>query len=68
MSYLYLAIVTIKLPKNPKHDPHNKVTAACPFSGTCTDSTGEHHSGLVRNLAELQALREQHHITRVEYI
>lgn len=66
--YLYLAIVTIKLPKNPNHDPHNKVTSSCPFSGTCTDATGEHHSGLVASLADIDKLREHYHITRIEYI
>lgn len=53
-------IVTVRLPKNPKHDPHNKVTGPCPLyqhmsellaglstvyiTSLCTDTTGEHHS------------------------
>lgn len=58
-------LVTIKLPKNPNHDPHNKVTGQCLLSEVCTDSTGEHHSILVteKGLGDLQS---KYHITRVE--
>ena len=53
------AIVTVKLPRNPKHNPRNKQTGRCPlFSppyryplfksmeglNICTDITGSHHS------------------------
>lgn len=39
------AIVTIKLPRNPYHDPKNKQTGLCPINHkVCTDVTGEHHS------------------------
>lgn len=61
-------IVTIKLPKNSNHDPHNKVVGSCPFTETCTDSTGEHHSGL-RTEEEIEGLRQSgYHITRIEDI
>ena len=43
------AIVTIKLPKDPKHNSHNKKLGTCkiyPFN-YCTDKTGEHHSILI---------------------
>ncbi len=55
------AIVTLRFPRNPAHDPRNKVTDKCPLSAenaqvtddcgcfyctTCTDATGEHHSYL----------------------
>lgn len=41
-------IVTIRLPKNPDHNPHSKKTGICPASGAiCTDVTGEHHSYLL---------------------
>jgi len=44
------AIVTVRLPRNPKHNPHHKQTGVCPLSMVvkgvtqCTDITGEHHS------------------------
>lgn len=63
-------LVTIKLPRNPKHNPHDKQTAECPVNPgkLCTDSTGEHHTVLVESNEELQALKELHHITRIEDI
>ena len=61
-------IVTIKLPKNPNHNPRDKKTGACPLSSECTDVTGEHHSGLV-TFEELEGMRDSGvHITRVEKI
>jgi hypothetical protein len=63
-----LFLVTIKLPKNPNHNPHAKVIGECPF-GTCTDSTGEHHTGVVRTLDEAEGFREAYrHITRIEEV
>lgn len=60
-------LVTIKLPKNPEHDPSDKKTGPCPVSPTCTDVTGEHHTVIARSLAEVEALREKFgHITRIE--
>lgn len=62
-----MKIVTIKLPKNPNHNPHAKVTGPCPVSSVCTDSTGEHHSVIVHSEAEIEQLRERFkHITRIE--
>lgn len=62
-------LVTIKLPKNPAHDPKNKITAECVVSPECTDSTGEHHTIAVRTDAEVDALREKFgHMTRIEQV
>jgi len=63
-------IVTIKLAKTNAHDPRNKVTAGCPTSGHCTDSTGEHHSFVMTadssdQIKEYFKTREIH-VTRVE--
>lgn len=63
-----MRLVTIKLPKNPKHDPHNKVTGPCPVSGSCTDVTGEHHTVLIYTDSGLEKLTALHHITRVEEV
>ena len=61
-------IVTIKLPKNPAHDPRNKRVGPCPVSTHCTDVTGEHHSLLV-SVDELPAIRQRFsHITRIEEV
>ncbi len=65
MSY----IVTIKLPRNPDHDPRNKVTGPCPANPNteCTDVTGEHHSVLVETQEQVAELFESHlHVTRAE--
>jgi hypothetical protein len=61
-------IVTIKVPRNSEHDPHNKQTGRCPLSPECTDVTGEHHSALMTGttLAGLRATGV--HITRVERV
>lgn len=41
-------IVTVKLPRNPDHDPQNKKAGTCPaMKGYCTDVTGEHHSFVI---------------------
>lgn len=66
-----LYIVTVKLAKNPTHDPKNKVTATCPMGEErCTDTTGEHHSFLVDSLLNLEEVREYfaatYHVTRIE--
>lgn len=68
-----LWIVTVKLEKNPKHDPQNKKTGTCPFSHeTCTDSTGEHHSFIynagIRETAHeiIGKFSGSYHVTRVE--
>lgn len=67
-------IVTVKLPKNPLHDPNNKVTGKCPIDGsTCTDVTGAHHSVLVRNMLSTDLVRIDFealglHVTRIEQV
>lgn len=70
-------LVTVKLKKNPDHDPHNKVTGKCPVrpNKLCTDVTGEHHT--VMNSVSEDVTAEQVaaswrekglHVTRVEEV
>jgi hypothetical protein len=41
-------LVTVKLPKNPEHDPRNKKQGDCPVNGKfCSDITGQHHTVFV---------------------
>lgn len=50
-------LVTVKIPRNPAHDPFNKIAGTCPVSGAhCTDITGQHHTLLVsaQNIDQLQ--------------
>jgi hypothetical protein len=73
-------VVTVKLKKNPNHDPHNKVAGLCPLAeilhqvGECSDSTGEHHTFLYEDADHTTAemvhryLSGQFHITRVEEV
>lgn len=61
-------LVTIKLPRNPGHDPHNKKTGPCPASTECTDSTGEHHTFLLETDQLSMALARYSHVTRVERV
>jgi hypothetical protein len=67
-------IVTIKVPKNPKHDPHNKVIGPCPiaFNKDCTDVTGEHHSFLFSSEEPIDEVRRywavEYRVTRVEQL
>lgn len=70
--------VTVKLPKNPNHDPHNKVTGVCPLSedfgaADCTDVTGEHHSITLVTSDKWDATKMKeffvgkgYHVTRIE--
>lgn len=66
-------IVTIKLPKNPLHDPRNKQQGICPVGGVCTDVTGEHHSYLTTGQS-LEEVRQSAydagwmHVTRIEEV
>jgi len=67
------AIVTVKLPKNPDHDPKNKRIGICPVSSKlCTDVTGEHHSYIEEgnDLVDIEkkAARKYGHVTRLEAI
>jgi hypothetical protein len=67
-------LVTVKLPRNPAHNPRAKVTGACPLAPEvqCTDVTGEHHTYLAmandEAAAREQAQREYGHVTRIETI
>lgn len=69
-------LVTVKLPKNPMHNPRNKVTGVCPVNDkqTCTDVTGEHHTALYNapehmNILDVRAYWADHyHVTRVEEV
>lgn len=66
-----LFIVTVKLPRNPEHNPREKKTWPCPVQPevTCTDATGEHHSYLAwggLSVVYAQAERRWGHVTRVE--
>jgi hypothetical protein len=63
-------LVTVKLKKNPNHDPHNKITGLCPVSGfECTDVTGEHHT-FASYLGSAEECRvfwsKEYHVTRIE--
>jgi hypothetical protein len=71
-------LVTIKLPRNPYHNPKSKVTGICPvaermgLSDLCTDATGEHHTYMdITSASITQAIETAHilgfsHVTRVE--
>ena len=64
-------VVTIKVKRDPKHDPMNKKTGVCPTSSACTDTTGEHHTYITtgRNIDDVrQSALEAgwRHVTRVE--
>lgn len=64
-------LVTVKLPKNPNHDPTNKVTGPCQFSKLCTDSTGQHHTFIAHHNSAAELHRELtddygQHVTRIE--
>jgi hypothetical protein len=68
-------LVTVKLKKNPDHNPHDKKTQQCPLDmdSTCTDATGEHHTALVSSVRTIGEVKEQYerlgyHVTRVETV
>ncbi len=65
-----LYLVTVKAPRNPDHDPRNKITGPCIGDATCTDQTGEHHTYLVeatdRDTAAEHGRQHYGHVTRVE--
>jgi hypothetical protein len=70
------AIVTVKLARNPHHNPMDKQAGRCPLSDKlgyflfCSDVTGEHHSYIEEgfDLAEIwtKAKLKFGHITRIE--
>lgn len=76
-------LITVKLPRNPDHNPRAKVVGPCPVTGLpCTDVTGEHHTFAVvaEDAAKIMtdmALLHGHvtraallygHVTRVETV
>jgi hypothetical protein len=66
-----LYLVTVKLARNPAHNPRGKVTAYCPVGDEwCTDSTGEHHTFAVQTELSAEDVKmtyeNQYHVTRVE--
>lgn len=63
-------MVTVKLPRNPAHNPRDKVSGLCPVGGAyCTDTTGEHHTVLREGtLAEVESMFTGKHITRIEAV
>lgn len=69
---IHTYLVTVKLPKNPEHNPRNKITGPCPVNGEpCSDVTGEHHTILMRSPRDIRAVAEMAaelygHVTRVE--
>lgn len=68
------AIITVKLKRNPQHDPHNKQSGKCPLKENmlCTDITGSHHTyieeGETRAEIMWKAKHKYGHVTRIEEI
>ena len=71
---MYQYIVTVKLPKNPEHDPRNKKIGFCPVNPArmCTDVTGEHHSYVIECATMDEAYKDGidrfGHVTRIEVL
>lgn len=71
-----LFLITVKVEKNPDHNPRDKKTGPCPVNGKpCTDVTGEHHTFMDSLDDDLspEDVREIYqgiysHITRVEVV
>lgn len=69
-------MVTVKLLRQPGHDPLEKVTGLCPITDSaamCTDTTGQHHTVLVEgdSITHVMAdwkMRRGHHVTRIEEV
>lgn len=68
------AIVTVRIHRNIKHDPLNKLLDVCPlnFENLCTDATGEHHSYVEEGNSftdiKNKAARKFGHVTRIEEV
>lgn len=78
------AIVTVRLDRNIKHNPHDKKTGRCPLTrvllddkgvpieNNCTDVTGSHHSyietGDTIQHIKNRARAQYGHVTRVEVV
>lgn len=68
-----LYAVTVRLKKNPSHDPKNKKTGPCPVPPhlICDDVTGEHHTLLTEGISAefIRSLySNEYHVTRVEEV
>jgi len=71
-----LAIVTVRVKRDPYHYPKDKKVGICPLRWSeglvCTDVTGEHHSYIEsgKHLGEIQKKAEARfgHVTRIEVI
>jgi hypothetical protein len=68
---IHTYLVTVKLPKNPRHNPRAKKSGPCPVNGEpCSDVTGEHHTVVMRTTHTLSWVAEEYgkeyHVTRVE--
>ena len=65
-------IVTVKFAQDKNHNPQNKVKGKCPmpWTGQCSDSTGAHHSRLVKAKDErdVRSMFVGYHVTRVEEV
>lgn len=68
-------LITVKLDKNPAHDPANKVTGPCPLTPhlTCTDVTGQHHTVVHTSGDTVEEVKEwwerlDYHVTRIEEV
>jgi hypothetical protein len=65
-------LVTVKLDRNPAHDPKHKKIGKCPVNeGKCTDVTGQHHTFLFesdRGVDYVYLNWKDYHITRVEVV
>lgn len=65
-------IVTVKLRRNPNHNPSNKKTGMCPLDNgkICTDITGSHHSYVTEGESTMQIRKDAEkrygHVTRIE--
>ena len=74
---MVLWVVTLKkYEKLLHHDPKHKLTAPCWLSSLCTDSTGSHHTILVKTKTHdinevrivISGLSGYIHITRIELV
>jgi hypothetical protein len=68
---IHTYLVTVKLPKNPTHNPRAKKSGPCPVNGEpCSDVTGEHHTVVMRTTHTLSWVAaeygKEYHVTRVE--
>lgn len=63
-----IILVTVKLDRNPDHDPANKIEGPCPVNPrtTCTDITGQHHTVIAGSLDRVAEIEMAFHVTRIE--